>query len=59
MACDICDVWFNYKCVGIPREEEINNDDGWLCSTCEKLDTTSKLYPNSNIRLPVHYKWLP
>ena len=42
MACDICDVWFNYKCVVIPRDKEINNDDACLCSTCEKLDTTSK-----------------
>ena len=36
MACDICDAWFHYKCVGIPREKEVNND-AWLCSTCEKL----------------------
>ena len=42
VACDICDVWFHYKCVGIPREKEINNDDAWLCSTCEKLDTILK-----------------
>ena len=35
VACDICDVWCHYKCVGIPREKEINNDDAWFCSTCE------------------------
>ena len=23
VACDICDVWFHYKCVGIPRENEM------------------------------------
>ena len=23
VACDICDVWFHYKCAGIPREKEI------------------------------------
>ena len=22
VGCDICDVWFHYKCVGIPREKE-------------------------------------
>ena len=37
MACDICDVSFNYKCVGIPREKEINNDNAWFCSTYERL----------------------
>ena len=41
VAYDICDVWFHYKCIGIPREKEVNND-AWLCSTCEKLDTTLK-----------------
>ena len=42
---------------GIPREKK-NNDDVWLCSSCEKLDTTLKLYPNSNIQLPayIHFK---
>ena len=24
--CVVCDVWFRYKCVGIPGEKEINND---------------------------------
>ena len=42
VAYDICDVWFHYKCVGILREKEISNDDAWLRSTCEKLDTTLK-----------------
>ena len=41
MACNICDIWFHYKCVGIPRGKEVNND-AWLCSNCEKLDTTLK-----------------
>ena len=41
VACDICHVWFHYKCVWIPREKEVNND-AWLCSNCKKLDTTLK-----------------
>ena len=41
VACDICDVWFNCKRVGIPREKK-NNGDAWLFSTFEKLDTTLK-----------------
>ena len=41
VACSICDASFYYKCVGIPREKEVNND-AWLCSTCERLDTTLK-----------------
>ena len=58
MAYDICDVCLHYKYVGIPRQKGINNDDDWICSTYEKLDTTSKYHPNSKIRLPVYYKWL-
>ena len=55
MTCDICGVSFHYKCVVIPRQKK--NDDAWLCSTYEKLDTTLKWYPNSNIELPayIHY----
>ena len=47
LLCGLWYTWFHYKCVGIPREKKIDN--AWPCSTCGKLDTTLKWYPNSNI----------
>ena len=36
MVCDKFDVWFYDRCVGIPREKEINNDDAWLFAVLVK-----------------------
>ena len=38
MVCDKFDVWFYDRCVGIPREKEINNDDAWLFAVLVKSE---------------------
>ena len=37
VACDLCDIWYHYKCVGIAKSKVINEDDTWICPKCQKI----------------------
>ncbi len=36
IACDICDLWFHYSCVGITTETAPKENEQYICPSCSK-----------------------